>query len=139
GFRFTILRVETDTSDARITLLRSSDPPPAAEQPVRSKEHIAAERKLTAHLLDKLLALDERTTGGYRGMVFECLVQTDLARARKWLAEERIRSPEVGDPKKRYLRALYVAEAERAAGTDADEALTALSALPASSVAAALF
>lgn len=131
GYRFTMARVDGKTLEARITLLASSDPPPVAEQPLRTKEHIAAERKLAAHLLDKLLALPEEVTGRYRVSVFECLVQTDLPRGKRWLAEERLRNPAVADVKAGYSRVLHIAEARRAAASDAQEALTALAPVPA--------
>ena len=86
GYRFTMIRADTATAEARITLLRSDEPPPAAEQPIRTQADIAAEQKLTAYLLDKVLALSEAATDGYKSHVFECLVKTDLGRAKQWLA-----------------------------------------------------
>ncbi len=126
GHRFTMARIEQTAPEVRITLLTADAAPPAAEQPIRSKEHVAAEEKLAKYLLDRLLALSEEATGGYKGYVFECLVRTDLARARKWLAQERTWNEKAANENSRYGRSWRLAEAERLAATDADEAINAL-------------
>jgi hypothetical protein len=132
GYRFTMIQVETGMPEARITLLRDDEPPPIAEQPVRTKEYVASLHKLTAHVIDKGLAIPEAATGGYKSFIFECLVQTDLPRAQKWLAAN---PPAAGS---RYVRVLRLAEAEHLAGSDVDETLTLLAALDKSHACEAL-
>lgn len=120
GHRFTMKRMEASTAEARITLLRDDEPHPATEQPIRSPEHIAVERKLADYVIDKVLAMPEPATGGYQSHVFADLVRLDLARAKKWLAANKPNTG-VNSP---YARAVRGADIERVAGDDADEALT---------------
>jgi uncharacterized GH25 family protein len=130
GYRFTMMRAETGAAEARIVLLKAGAIPPAAPEPARSKIRRDAEEKLLRHLLGKVLALTEAETGGYRHYVFECLARTDLAKAQKWLDKEKAAGGRLGaNDARRYLRTLRQVQAEQAAASDVDEAISLLSEL----------
>ncbi len=128
GYRFTMTRAETGPAELRIVLLKAGAIPPAVPDPARAKKRLDAERKLLRHLFDKVLGLSETATGGYKRSVFECLAHSDPARAQKWLDSERAAGGglEVKDAP-RYLRTLRKAQAEQAASSDVDEAISLLS------------
>jgi hypothetical protein len=127
GYRFTMARTHTGTAEVRIVLLKTGVLPPTEQQPAQLKARREAEQKLLRHLLDQVLALSEAATGGYKRSVFECLARTDVAGAQKWLDNGRAAGGQLA-PKdaRRYLRALREAQAEQAAATDVDEALSLL-------------
>jgi protocatechuate 3,4-dioxygenase beta subunit len=126
GRRFTMVRAQTGDTAATIRLLPAGTP--ASEQPApRSEVEVAAERKLTRHLLEQLWALPRSVTDGFERDVFEAMARFDLARAKTWLAAEAKQRPGAVAALRRMVR---VAEAERAAVVDADEALALLAPLP---------
>jgi hypothetical protein len=126
GYRFAMTRLPAAASEAHITLQRDDEPTPVAAQPIRAPERIAAERKAVEYLIDKVLAMPEPATGGYKHFVFGYLVRIEPARARKWLAANQ---PNAG-PDSPYARTLRRADIERLAGEDLDEALTLAEPLP---------
>ncbi|HZV03744.1 MAG TPA: carboxypeptidase-like regulatory domain-containing protein [Gemmataceae bacterium] len=127
GYRFTMTRAETGTAEARVVLLKAGSVPPAAPES-QSKTRRDAEQKLLRHLLDKVLNLSEAATGGYRRHVFECLARTDLAKAEKWLDKEKAAGGSLGaNDVRRYLHTLRKIQAEQAAASDVDEAISLLS------------
>jgi len=112
--------------------LKAGGAPPAAPSPARLKARRGAEEKLLRHLLDKVLGLSEAETGGYRHYVFECLARTDLAKAQKWWDKEKAASDRLASNDARnYLHTLQKAQAEQAAASDVDEAISLLSDLDA--------
>lgn len=131
GYRFTLTRAESGAAEVRIVLLKAGTVPPAAET-AQLKTRRDAEQKLLRHLLDKVLALSEATTGGYRHYVFECLARTDLMKAQKWLDKESATRGRLGaNDARRYSRTLRRIQAEKAATSDADEAISLLADLDA--------
>jgi hypothetical protein len=127
GYRFTMTRAETGTAEARIVLLKAGSVPPEAPES-QSKTRRDAEQKLLRHLLDKALDLSEAATGGYRHHVFECLARTDSAKAEKWLEKEKAAGSRLGaNDARRYLHTLRKTQAEQAAASDMDEAISLLS------------
>jgi len=132
GYRFTMVRAETGTAEARIVLLKAGAVAPVLPEPAQSKARRDAEQKLLRHLLDKVLGLSEAATGGYRHFVFESLARTDLAKAQKWLDNEKAAGDRLGaNDVRRYSRTLRKIQAEQAAASDADEAISLLSDLDA--------
>jgi hypothetical protein len=128
GYRFSMARTRSGDSAVKIRMLKAEEPVPAAEQPnARPPAYVAAEQKLTRHLLERLWALPRHVTGGYENQVLEAMAAVDLAQAKKWLAEEAKRGPI--EPDGRMSRAIRVAEAEKIADEDVDEALGLLSPL----------
>jgi protocatechuate 3,4-dioxygenase beta subunit len=139
GYRFTLARASAGDASVTVRLLKAGELPPAAEQPdPRPPEYVAAERKLTRHLLERLWALPRSVTGGYERTVFQAMAGVDLARAKQWLAEEAKRDPAAAGPNSRMSRTLRAAEADKAAADDPDEALALLAPLPADSAYEAL-
>jgi hypothetical protein len=128
GYRFTPFRTTADGPAITITM-PSADAPPPAEQPIaRPPDHEAAERKLTRHLLERLWSLPRSVTGGFEGRVLEGMARVDLEQARRWLADERRNAAPGAKVNENWAPNRYVriAEAERAADDDADDALAQL-------------
>jgi hypothetical protein len=80
-------------------------------------------------LLDQLWGLPDDKLGGYRSSVLECMARFDLEQAHRRFAELRMRGG--ADEKSPLARVLRLAEAHRAAATDADETLGLLAPLSA--------
>ncbi len=131
GYRFTMTRAESGAAEVRIVLMKADVVPPSTPAPAQLKARRDAEQKLLRHLLDKVLGLSEAATGGYRRSVFECLARTDLAKAQKWLDNEKSARRLGGNDAQRYLRILRKVHAEQAAASDVDEAISLLSDLDA--------
>ncbi len=129
GFRFTVVRVLPGSADARIPMRAAGEAAPAVEQPVRLKDHVAAEQKLLWHVLDKSLELSETATGGYKRLMYENLVRADQVKAKKWMDDQRARGTIEAKDSPRYVRTLRIGQAERLAASDADEAMTLLAEL----------
>jgi 5-hydroxyisourate hydrolase-like protein (transthyretin family) len=130
GYRFSMARTRSGDTAVSIRMLKAGDAVPAGEQPnPRPPDYAAAEQNLTRHLLERLWALPRHVTSGYENRVLEGMAAVDLAQAKKWLTEEAKRRP--GTLDERMSRAIRVAEAEKAADDDPDEALALLSPLQA--------
>jgi hypothetical protein len=129
GCRFSVVYTRSGDSAVKIRMLKAGEPVPAAEQPnPRPPAYVAAEKKLSRHLLERLWGLPRHVTDGYEIQVLEAMAGIDLAQAKKWLAKETKREPSKSH--ERMSRAIRVAEAEKAADDDPDEAITLLSSLP---------
>ena len=135
GYRFSLVRAKAGDTSLILRMLPAGDPGRAIEQPnPRPASYVAAEQKLTRHLLERLWALPRSVTRGHVNRVLEGMASVDLAQARKWLAEEGKRDPAVAEPNSRMSRIIRIAEAEKAAGDDVEEALALLAPLQAEHV-----
>src|SRR5262249_6740641 len=118
-----------EASEVRITMRQAGEIPPDTKQPARLKDQSAAEQKLLWHLLDRTLELSESATGGYKRSMFENLLRVDVAKAKKWLDEQRAQGKIGAKEAPGYVRTLRVGQAEKVAASDADEAVALLTEL----------
>jgi uncharacterized GH25 family protein len=126
GYRFTLHRTRSGDAAAVIRMPKAGDPPPAGAAPQPAADYEAAVRKLTRDLQEKLWRLPRNVTNGYERRIWEWTFRTDPELARRWLVEERERGTEAAATVLFANNLRQIAEVEKAAAGDVEDALAKL-------------